>query len=98
MDALDSIVLPRVLARLSEIRATVADARTFLFGSITTERRPARDVDVLVVCARDSDGDEVRALMSPVSDLFPIHLLIMTVEEQAEVNFVVGVGALEVRG
>lgn len=98
MDALDTIVLPRILAYLSEIRASFADARTLLFGSITTERRPSGDVDVLVIYARDTDGNAVRALMSPVPEAFPAHLILMTVDEQAKVDFIEEVGAVEIRG
>lgn len=98
MDALDGLALPQVLIGLEQVRVSLEGARTFLFGSITTGRRPAADVDVLVVCADEADSDSARKIMSPSCTDYPIHLMIMTFAEEADLEFIAGVGAIEVGG
>ena len=98
MDALDELALPQVLRRLEQVRVSLAGARTFLFGSITTGRRPAGDLDVLVVCADEADSDGARKIMSPACADYPVHLMIMTFTEEADLEFIAGVGAIEVDG
>lgn len=98
MDALDVLALPQVLMRLEQVRVSLESARTFLFGSITTGRRPAGDLDVLVVCADEADSDRARKIISPVCADYPIHLMIMTFAEEADLEFIAGVGAIEVGG
>ncbi|MGH8243272.1 MAG: hypothetical protein ACRETY_07990 [Steroidobacteraceae bacterium] len=96
MDALDALALPEVLAYLEQVRAAIAGAQTFLFGSITTGRRPAGDLDVLVVCADEADSARARIIMSPPCTYFPVHLTIMTFAEETDLDFIAGVGAIEV--
>lgn len=98
MDALDGLALPQVLLRLEQVRVSLVGARTFLFGSITTGRRPAGDLDVLVVCADEADSDRARKIMSPPCADYPVHLMIMTFAEEADLEFIAGVGAIEVDG
>lgn len=96
MDALDTTALPQVLVCLEDVRTAIVGARTYLFGSITTDRRPAGDIDVLVICAQDEDCAMARVLLSPACEVFPIHLTIMTPSEEAELSFILGVRAVEV--
>ncbi len=98
MDALDVLELPQVLMRLEQVRVSLESARTFLFGSITNGRRPAGDLDVLVVCADEADTDRARKIMSPACADYPVHLMIMTFAEESELEFIAGVGAIEVDG
>lgn len=98
MDALDVLALPKVMMRLEQVRVSLAGARTFLFGSITTGRRPAGDLDVLVVCADEVDSDRARRIMSRPCVHYPVHLMIMTFAEETELDFIAGVGAIEVAG
>jgi predicted nucleotidyltransferase len=98
MNALNVLALPQVLMRLEQVRVSLEGARTYLFGSITTGRRPAGDLDVLVVCADDVDSDRARKIMSSVCADYPVHLMIMTFAEEAELEFIAGVDAIEVDG
>lgn len=98
MDALGMLALPQVLICLEQVRLSMEGARTFLFGSITTGRRPVGDLDVLVVCADEAESDRARKIMSPACADYPVHLMIMTFAEEADLEFIAGVGAIEVDG
>jgi predicted nucleotidyltransferase len=66
------------------------------FGSVTTTKRPVSDIDILVVCEQDADCAKVRSALADVCAEYPIHLLLMTRAEEAEVNFIRGEHAIEI--
>ena len=74
----------------------VPSSRWFLFGSITTYRRPAKDVDLLVVGKTTADCITVRTELASLCKRFPIHLLLMTPSEEVETKFVESVNAIEI--
>jgi hypothetical protein len=92
----EEIALNTLLGEVYRIRAQVPGSRWFLFGSITTARRPVGDIDLLVVCEKNHDCELVRSELWLVSSQWPIHLLLMTVSEEAEVNFKDGQRAVEI--
>lgn len=59
----------------------------YLFGS-SERSEDFNDIDILCVCERDSDQQTVRAVLSDLSCVYPIDLLMMTSEEETELNFV----------
>jgi predicted nucleotidyltransferase len=86
----------RALYEMQRIRARVPTSRWFLFGSITTTKRPVGDIDLLVVCKTKVDCTTVRAELVSISAQFPIHLLLMTPSEEAEVKFIHAESAVEI--
>ena len=60
------------------------------------DKRPVGDIDLLVVCKISADDAMVRAELAPVCSRFPIHLLLMTPAEEAEVKFIQGESAVEI--
>jgi hypothetical protein len=95
-DAPEQAALNILLEEVHRVRARVAGSRWFLFGSITTTRRPVGDIDLLVVCETNDGCTLVRSELGPVCSQLPIHLLLMTVSEEAEVKFIEGQGAVEI--
>lgn len=78
----------------SRIGAIVEGSRWYLFGSVLKEERPISDVDLLVICATSEDCSAVRFELSDACSQYPIHLLLMTSEEEREVSFISGTGAV----
>ena len=63
-------------------------ARWYLFGSVTRSFAHAKDVDLLVVC---DDGKAARAVRRELREMclqIPLHLLLLTRAEEAQVGMV----------
>lgn len=59
----------------------------YLFGSFLTASHPA-DIDLLIVCGESTDTLRLRNELADLCRTLPVHLLIMTSEEEAELGFV----------
>jgi hypothetical protein len=95
-EAPEEIAVRALYEEMQRIRARVPTSRWFLFGSITMTKRPVGDIDLLVVCKTKADCTTVRAELAPISAQFPIHLLLMTPSEEAEVKFIHAESAVEI--
>jgi predicted nucleotidyltransferase len=95
-DAPEDTALRVLYAEMQRIRARVPTSRWFFFGSITTTKRPVGDIDLLVVCKNTSDCTTVRAELASICARFPVHLLLMTSSEEAEVKFIRSESAVEI--
>lgn len=95
-DAPEEIAVRALYEEMQRIRAQVPASRWFLFGSITTTMRPVGDIDLLVVGETTADCTTVRIELAPLCTRFPIHLLLMTPREEAEVKFIQGESAVEI--
>jgi hypothetical protein len=95
-DALEEIAVRALYEEMQRIGARVPTSRWFFFGSITTPKRPVGDIDLLVVCKTTADCITVRAELTSICIRFPIHLLLMTPSEEAEVKFIQAESAVEI--
>ena len=62
--------------------------RAYLFGSALHPDSVWSDVDILIVCEVDKDGQLVRDTLSDLCMLYPIDLAIMTPQEEVEFDFI----------
>lgn len=76
------------IAKKIEALATCGELRAYLFGSALRANSMWSDIDILVVCERDEDGQLARESLSNLCMLYPIDLIVMTFEEEAEFDFV----------
>jgi hypothetical protein len=95
-DAPEDIAVCALYEEMQRIRARVPTSRWFFFGSITATKRPVGDIDLLVVCKTTIDCVTVRTELACICSRFPIHLLLMTKSEEAEVKFIQAQSALEI--
>jgi hypothetical protein len=95
-DPPEEIAVCALCEDMQRIRARIPTSRWYVFGSITTTKRPVGDIDLLVVCETAIDCTAVRAELASICAGFPIHLLLMTVSEESEVKFVEGESAVEI--
>jgi predicted nucleotidyltransferase len=82
-----------------EMQRTLAQApatRWYLFGSITTTKRPIGDIDLLIVYETIAESTMVKAELTSICTRFPIHLLLMTPSEEKKVKFIQGENAIEI--
>ncbi len=92
----EEIAVRALYEEMQRIRARMPTSRWFFFGSITTTKRPVGDIDLLVVCRTTADCATVRAGLVSICARFPVHLLLMTPSEEAEVKFIQGESAVEI--
>lgn len=89
------------VAAIRDVMAGLLDfvphSKWYIFGSTFSNRGPANDIDLLVVCESASDCATVRFGLAATCTDFPIHLLLMTQAEETETNFIVGERAIELR-
>jgi hypothetical protein len=95
-DTLEEIGAHAIYEEMRRIRVNVPTSRWFFFGSITTTKRPVGDIDLLVICTTTPDCATVRTELTSICARFPIHLLLMTRDEEAEAKFIQGEGAVEI--
>jgi hypothetical protein len=95
-EASEKVVVQALSKEMQRIRVQVPSSKWFLFGSITTVRRPVRDVDFLVVCKNDADCVTIRSELGSICAQFPVHLLIMSESEESEVDFIKDQRAIEI--
>jgi predicted nucleotidyltransferase len=91
----ETLVVRAVREETQRIKKLVPTSRWFLFGSITIPERIVSDLDLLVVCKTTADCIKIRGELASLSTQFPIHLLLMTTDEESEVGFIEGEKALE---
>lgn len=58
------------------------------FGSCFHGEPPYADIDILVVCQTVTEAISIRAKSREICARWPVHLLIMTKDEEAETGFV----------
>jgi predicted nucleotidyltransferase len=93
--SLTDLALNVVGSEKARIVELVPRSKWYLFGSVTSSKHPVGDIDLLVVCESSADCARVRARLADVCTELPIHLILMTQGEEAEVSFIKGVNALE---
>lgn len=95
-DTAEEVLFHSLHREMQRIRSQIPASRWYFFGSIVTTKRPVEDIDLLVVCKTAADCATVRTELASVCARFPIHLLIMTPNEEAEVKFIQGESAVEI--
>ena len=60
----------------------------YLFGSALRPDSMWSDVDILIVCEVEKDGQLARDTLSELCALYPIDLVIMTSQEEVEFDFI----------
>ena len=79
------------------IGALVPDSKWYLFGScILTDVVPS-DIDLLVVYSQAEDSQILRNHLRSNCDELPLHLLLLSQTEEAELNFVASEGCAPFR-
>ncbi len=82
----DFLTLLRLQAR--RIDQLSPDAVWYLFGSALESFEHAADLDVLVLCPSDDSVALVRHELRDTCLSYPLHLLLLTISEEVELNFI----------
>ena len=96
IDTPKEMVVRVLVDEMRRIKGRVQPSRWFLFGSITKAKKPPGDIDLLIVCETTAHCALVRAELASICERFPIHLLLMTLSEEAETEFIQSERAVEI--
>jgi predicted nucleotidyltransferase len=86
MNNLEIIEYLRV--EVATVSREIPNTTCFLFGSAAINALAASDVDVLILCSGDEEAITVRQKLAGTCLHFPLHLLVVTQEEERELNFI----------
>jgi predicted nucleotidyltransferase len=92
-DALQTLSLVEFAELSAFARKSDLSCKWFLFGSLLNGKGPIHDVDLLAVVPNDRGAVQLRKVAADHLKFNPIHLTIMTQDEEKEMNFVFIVGA-----
>jgi len=87
MISIDEIV-SRFQKEATSIENDVPNTSWYLFGSVLVDAFKAADIDLLIVCANHRSATLLRQKLASLCLNLPVHLLLMTIEEERELNFI----------
>jgi hypothetical protein len=82
----DFLVVLRIEAH--RIGQLSPNAAWYLFGSTLESFQDASDIDILILCDDDEAAAVVRHELQDACLNFPLHLFLLTRQEEAELNFI----------
>jgi predicted nucleotidyltransferase len=83
----DSDIRQAISREAERIAALVPGIRWYLFGSFARNAVVYADIDLLATCPSHEKARLVRAEMTELCKRLPIHLLLMTFEEDRQLGF-----------
>lgn len=81
-----------IVSAIAGLRVEFPTTQWYGFGSFFNGRHSFSDIDVLAVCANETELLGLRQAIEHVAMDWPIHLIVMTKIEEAETDFVVRQG------
>lgn len=89
-----------LIAEIKEEAARIAkwtpDATWYLYGSVLDSGIYPADIDVLIVYTSAEDALVIRRELRDLCHSLPLHLLLVTRDEEAELNFIATQGCMQV--
>lgn len=89
-------LLEKIHAEAFRIGRNIEGAKWYLFGSSVDPDKLASDIDLLVVCRSSDDVALVRSELRELCSRLPLHLFLVTYEEEAELQFRKGIKSIGV--
>ncbi len=85
-----------ILFNAKHISRSGSTATWYLFGSIIGSTYAAKDVDLLVVCENHDTATIVREIMRRPCLCIPLHIVLLTTEEETELGFIESEDCVEI--
>ena len=81
-----------VLTTLIDLRGNFPTTEWYGFGSFFNREGSFSDIDILAICSDENEALGIRGALSELATAWPIHLIVMTENEEIETNFIVRQG------
>lgn len=85
---MSSILFADLSSYAKTINLQVENAEWYIFGSATDSKIKPNDIDLIIVVSRQGYSSIYRELVDIDRFFRPIHLTIMTIEEERETDFI----------
>lgn len=86
------MIRQRVVISLRELAVSLGPkaegSQWHLFGSVDRDESDAADIDLMILCKSDEQADALRQAIDPDALILPLHLALMTFDEEAEIEAV----------
>jgi predicted nucleotidyltransferase len=86
------VIRQRVVSSLRALAESLGSkaegSRWYLFGSVDRDEEDAADIDLMILCKSDDQADTLRKSIDLDALELPIHLALMTFDEEAEIEAV----------
>jgi hypothetical protein len=80
--------LKEIVTAAKVISQVIPNSKWYGFGSYFQKKRDFSDIDILIVCATSRESITVREFTKNICNDWPLHLLVMTEDEEAETAFI----------
>ncbi len=91
------LILERIASEAASVARIVPGASWYLFGSATHSPASAEDIDVLILYSGPEDAATIRRCLRKLCLAMPLHLLLLTAEEERELDFIASQSCLSSR-
>lgn len=91
-----SMVIDQIIEAASTLTQVVPGLVWYLFGSSLKDFSSAKDIDILIVYQHLSDSVTIREHLKAIGIPLPLHVTLLTTEEDAELQFVKKQKCLEI--
>lgn len=79
---------PLLRSEILRVSRLVQDVEWYIFGSLLRVPQQAIDIDILIIYRSDDAAEIIRTELREIAIRFPIHLLLLSECEEAELQFV----------
>jgi uncharacterized protein (DUF302 family) len=86
--------LVEILKEVEQIGFDVPNAVWYAFGSYFKGQNAFSDIDILITCPTTADAILIRTKTEDICARWPLHLVIMTDDEQKETGFIESEGCV----
>ncbi len=77
-----------IRSEAERIQGLALGSRWYIFGSFIRNPERAADLDLLILCKLQVNVERVRDEVMDICSDWPLHLLLMTEDEEKETNFI----------
>lgn len=80
-------IINKIQKKAGDLSNQIPNLMFYYFGSITKTSKTVNDIDILVIYEHSNNPELVRDAFDSISNLFPIHFIFLTHQEELELNF-----------
>ena len=73
--------------RARKLDSTLVGLKWYIFGSLLEDKKCSADVDILIIYEMETSSKIIKSYLQDLDLLLPLHMMLMTSEEEVELRF-----------
>ncbi|HBR14499.1 MAG TPA: hypothetical protein DD723_03015 [Candidatus Omnitrophica bacterium] len=73
--------------RARKLDSTLVGLKWYIFGSLLEDKKCSADVDILIIYEMETSSKIIKSHLQDLDLLLPLHMMLMTSEEEVELRF-----------